>query len=260
MGRFAVFLSCRAAPWPLLPLRLIGSRPTSQSHVAGTAKSNIGFTLIELLVVLAIIALLALLVAPAVQRAIVSSNYSKATANMRALAGAVQIYTTDNQGTFPRMRGPGADWSWESLWPTTIAPYTTGKTNVPNSAYDKIYLNPLEKNHHRFTDFGCNSYIFANDKANRPPREAVKLASVPRPSKTIMLSMAQEKSGTTLKGTWYIESETFVDSGTNSQSAKPSDLGLGRISFINVDGSSSSLPWDEFVERRAELLDPQQAK
>ena len=174
---------------------------------------------------------------------------------MRSLAGAVQIYTADNQGTFPRMRGRGEDWSTTNLWVTAIAPYL-GISNVPNRA--KVFLNPLESVHSSLADFGCNSYIFAQDKGTNS-FEAVKVSRIKKPSRTVLLSMARERRVTGFGGTWYTESQTFVERGTNSPSAKPSDLTLGKIAYVNIDGSSSMLPWDEFVERREELLNPDKA-
>jgi prepilin-type N-terminal cleavage/methylation domain-containing protein len=226
------------------------------SPVYNIAKAKAGFTLIELLVVVAIIAILAAIAAPAIQRAMVSANFSKATANMRSLAGAVQTYAADNQGTFPRMRGRGNDWNRQYLWVTSIAPYL-GMSNVQIGT--KIFLNPLEAIHGSLADFGCNSYVLVQDRGNSAV-EAMKISQIKQPSKTILLSMARERRGAGLGGTWYMESQTFVQMGTNSPSAKPSDLDFGRISFVNVDGSSSTLPWEEFVERREELLDPQKAK
>lgn len=215
-----------------------------------------GFSLIELLVVIAIIAILAALVVPAVQRSITSANFAKATGNMRSLAGAVNLYTSEFQGEFPRMRGD--DWRWENLWVTKVAPYL-GISGTPTTSKDKVFLNPLETIHGTLSDFGCNSYIFAQDKGtNIAP--TVKVFQVKQPSKTVLLSMASERRGTGFGGTWYMESQTFVEMGTNSPSAKPSDLNLGRIAFVNIDGSSSMLPWQEFVERREELLNPDKAR
>lgn len=245
------------------PLKVpIASLPLwkSQNTLGKTDFGFRGFTLIELLVVIAIIAMLAAFVVPTVQRSLTTANFVKATGNLRSLAAAVHQYAADNQGAFPRMRGEGANnWSAESLWVTKVAPYTLGKTNVPNSASDKIFLNPLEKLHNPRGDFGCNSYIFVQDKGTNS-FEALKLAAIPRPSKTVMLAMARERRGAGFGGTWYMESQTFVDMGTNSPIAKPSDLNLGRIAFVNIDGSSSILPWQEFVERREELLDPAKAR
>ena len=228
----------------------------SQNNLGKTDFWFRGVTLIELLVVIAIIAILAALVAPAVQRSITSANFAKATGNMRSLAGAVNLYTSEFQGEFPRMRGD--DWRWENLWVTKVAPYL-GISGTPTTSKDKVFLNPLETIHGTLSDFGCNSYIFAQDKdTNIAP--TVKVFQVKQPSKTVLLSMASERRGTGFGGTWYMESQTFVEMGTNSPSAKPSDLNLGRIAFVNIDGSSSILPWQEFVERREELLNREIAR
>jgi len=225
--------------------------------VAERARGILAFTLIELLVVVAIIAILAALVVPVVRKAMVNSQFATATGNMRSLAGAVHLYTTD-YGTFPRMRGPGSDWSAQNLWVTSIAPYL-GISNVPTTPKDKVFRNPLETIHNARGDFGCNSYVFVQDKGTNV-FDPVRPVQIKQPSKTVLLTMARERRGTGFGGTWYTEAQTFVDMGTNSPLAKPTDLNLGKIAYVNIDGSASTLRWDEFVERRAELLDPDKAK
>lgn len=249
-------VTAAAIPSPALPLNPFVFQRSLRDVMSGLTCRQTAVTLIELLVVLAIITVLAAVAFPALQRSMLSSKFSVATAHMRSLAGAVHTYTADNKGTFPRMRGRGTDWSAGNLWVTAVAPYL-GISNVPMRK--KVFLNPLETVHSSLSDFGCNSYIFAQDKSTNS-FEAVRVANIKSPSKTVLLAMARERRSAGFGGTWYVESQTFVTMGTNSPSAKPSDLNLGKIAYVNADGSSSILPWEEFVVRREELLDPDKAE
>ena len=63
-----------------------------------------GFTLIELLIVVAIIAILAAIAVPNFLEAQVRSKVSRARADMRSLATALEAYATDNNGFPPNGR------------------------------------------------------------------------------------------------------------------------------------------------------------
>ena len=69
-----------------------GTRPERQFRA---------FTLIELLVVIAIIAILAAMLMPALSRAKEAGKRIACVNNMRQLGLAGQMYTSENQGTFP---------------------------------------------------------------------------------------------------------------------------------------------------------------
>jgi prepilin-type N-terminal cleavage/methylation domain-containing protein len=74
--------------------------------IRGISFGQNAFTLIELLIVVAIIAILAALAVPNFLEAHVRSKVSRAKADLRSIAGAIEIYRLD-QSRYPTMLEPG---------------------------------------------------------------------------------------------------------------------------------------------------------
>jgi prepilin-type N-terminal cleavage/methylation domain-containing protein/prepilin-type processing-associated H-X9-DG protein len=82
------------------PLRTRMSRPHSNT----ASSPSKGFTLIELLVVIAIIAILAAMLLPALAAAKEKAKRISCVNNLKQLATAISIYTSDNSDTMPPLK------------------------------------------------------------------------------------------------------------------------------------------------------------
>ncbi|MBI1390988.1 MAG: prepilin-type N-terminal cleavage/methylation domain-containing protein [bacterium] len=95
------------------------------------------FTLIELLIVVAIIGILAAIAVPNFINAQVRAKMAKATADMRSLGTAVEMYALDN-GAYPcDGQEPGClwDWNWQNFRLTTPVAYMS---SIPKDPYAEM--------------------------------------------------------------------------------------------------------------------------
>jgi prepilin-type N-terminal cleavage/methylation domain-containing protein len=96
---------------------------------------RVGFTLIELLVVIAIIAILAGMLLPALARAKAKGERIVCLNNLKQISLFVQLYTDENNDTFPAHRNQNlntadAGPSLTNWWGTTIVPVSGGRSNL----------------------------------------------------------------------------------------------------------------------------------
>jgi type II secretion system protein G len=102
-------------------------------------KREEGFTLIELLIVVAIIAILAAIAVPNFLEAQVRSKISRAKADMRTIAVAIESYAVDNN------RGPigGNEGNFLNIWDEFTRHYCYNRFTTPIAYLTSVPLDPF---------------------------------------------------------------------------------------------------------------------
>lgn len=99
------------------------------------------FTLVELLVTISIIAILGSILFVAVGKVRESAQESQSLSNLRQIAAAMQMYTSDNDGFYPPgyFYKPGEG---ERIWTMEILPYIA-QISASNSSAENVFVSPL---------------------------------------------------------------------------------------------------------------------
>ena len=145
------------------------------------------FTLIELLVVIAIIAILAAILFPVLSQARSAAKKTADASNMKQLATAMVMYSTDNDGGTPAsMHNTGGN--IQRAWVFALAPYTT--------KVDELRISPADPKGRERTALKGTSYVINGyltdteegmDEIDVVPGMTRSFDSLPRPTDTMLL-------------------------------------------------------------------------
>lgn len=190
-----------------------------------------GFTLIELLTVVAVIGVLAAILIPAVGKVREKAEASKCVNNLRQIGIGLRMYAAENRGRLPTAysaTGPNGEVIWfDYLMPYLKDEYEGSLTwdqrksevyNCPSSEY----LMEFEGEPGFTYSYGWNSAFYRDSRfpnADGSIPTGIKLASIQRPSQTMMIA---DTIQTEQRGGWG--NDTFIDAGRPYNPATAEDF------------------------------------
>lgn len=116
-------------------------KPANRNYVCA-----LGFSLIELLAIISIITIIAAIIVPIVDTVRNSARKTKSLSNLRQLASAIHMYSSDNKGFYPVGYYTSAHSSTafdnERYWYLEIAPYLDQYT-IANDPSKSVLVSPF---------------------------------------------------------------------------------------------------------------------
>ena len=198
---------------------------------------RVGFTLIELVVVISIIMILAAMLLPVFERTVKSAEAISCLANVRNLALASQLYSTDYDGGLPPalLDLPGS--TKKNCWDILLLPYGGSRQTYlcpadENPTYGPAYANSLTHS------YGINLDITMIDGY---PGASLRVTQIPRPCATILFFDLAQPYSYGWRASWgnmsqYVaarhnQASNFAFFAGNAKRIKPSETLSSSVNF-----------------------------
>ncbi|MGI9242008.1 MAG: type II secretion system protein [Verrucomicrobiales bacterium] len=206
-----------------------------------------GFSLIELLVVLSGIAALSLLGIGGASQIMMMSKRAECASNLRQIGAALQIYASDNDGTFP-MTSHTSGAAVEEAWVYQLSEYL-------EDGFDSIRVSPgdprrSERLHAGGTSYVLNSFLFVAEFdpfGNLVAEPLNRTVLIPHPARTLMAFTIAEDAPTGVQND-HTHSNRWINWGSVLSDISPDLHRAGTAKADHTKGSSNYLFADGHVE------------
>lgn len=202
------------------------------------------FTLIELLVVVAIIAILAAILFPVFAQAREKAKQTACISNLKQTALAFDMYTQDNDQTYPMAVYNSTDYTVETAWDYTITRDRAFKVlklqqgligaYTKSNAVSSCPSNEIKQQWGRpYTGYAYNtSYIGC---IVDPPefRQPATESSIAQPSDTILIADSAMLSGATRAGNNYLRAPLDIFYGYTGPNIHFRHLGVATVAYCD---------------------------
>ena len=156
--------------------------------------TRVGFTMVELLVCVAVIGVLASFLVPAFVRSLDAAHLTKCRGAMRGLSQGVILWASEHEGELPRSSHSAFGYQQRG-WAKSILPYLGEPENPDNPTWlvlQKRYFRCQEDSLRTSgLSYGLNSFFELDpdfDDYQGSPQQWRRLASIPSPTRTILLA------------------------------------------------------------------------
>jgi prepilin-type N-terminal cleavage/methylation domain-containing protein/prepilin-type processing-associated H-X9-DG protein len=200
-----------------------------------------GFTLIEVLLVVGIVLILSSLVFFSLKSALEKANAAKDISNLKQIGVLLQLYAAENNNTLPLLinwQKFGDGWWQDKLRRQAGLPERSWPKPMPEIFYDAGSKNP-----HPMGGYGGSRAFFLDKdscEAEFGQGNGLPLIRIPHLSEKVVVCSSVAPS-VPYEGSWYFETQTFVNTGTNSGSPKPYARNGKYAPSLFLDGHVESL-------------------